>query len=132
MDQSPQTAAERIAQAATTLQQKRTGHQPESVSVVVSGETLVVTLRGALSPAELALARSAEGAATVQEFHRQLFHSDSDALREEIRHITGMDVREASAQVQPASGTVAQLFSSGTMVQVFLLSGKLPADSFSG
>ena len=122
--------AEQIALAATAFQQQRTGHPPKSVSVVLSGDTLVVTLHGALSPAELAMAQSPEGAAKLQELHRQLFLNASDTLRKEIKRITGMDVREATAEVEPKTGAVVQVFTSGTMVQVFLLSGKVPAGSF--
>lgn len=122
--------AKQIALAATAFQQKRTGHEPESVSVVLGGETLVVTLHGALSPAEQAMAQSPEGAAKVREFHRQLFLSAADTLRQEIERITGMNVREATAEVEPTSGAVLQVFTSGTMVQVFLLSGKVPQGSF--
>src|SRR5208282_3936546 len=123
MFQSTSTMAQQIAQAATTFQQQRTGHEPKSVSVVLSGDTLVVTLHGALSPAEQALAQSQEGAAKVQEFHRQLFHNAADTLRREIKRITGMDVREATAEVEPVSGAVVQAFTTGTLVQVFLLDG---------
>lgn len=123
--------AEQIAQAVTTFQQERTGHEPKSVSVVLSGDTLVVTLHGALSPAEQAMAQSPDGAAKVQEFHRQLFHNASDTLREQIKRITGMEVREATAAVEPTSGAVVQVFTSGTMVQVFQLSGRVPSESFS-
>jgi hypothetical protein len=42
-----------------------------------------------------------------------------------------MDVREATAELEPATGTVVQVFTTGTMVQVFLLSGKVPFESFS-
>jgi uncharacterized protein YbcI len=128
----PHTMAEQIAQAATAFQRQRTGHQPASVSVVLSGDTLVVTLHGALSPAEQAMARSPEGAAKVQEFHRELCHNASDTRRQEIKRITGMDVREAAAEVEPTSGAVVQVFTSGTMVEVYLLSGKVPASSFGG
>jgi uncharacterized protein YbcI len=124
--------AEEIARAATEFQQQRTGHAPKSVSVVLSGDTLVVTLHGALSPAEQAMAQNPEGAAKVQEFHRQLFLSASATLREKIKRITGMDVREATAEVEPKSGSVVQVFTSGTMVQVFLLSGKVPSVNFNG
>ncbi len=127
---SKQEMAQKIAQAATALQQQRTGQEPKSVSVVLSGDTLVITLYGALSPAEQAMAQSAEGAAKVQEYHRQLFLSGSAALQEEIKRITGMDVREAAAEVEPKSGAVVHVFTSGTMVQVFLLSGKLPSEAF--
>jgi uncharacterized protein YbcI len=127
MNQSPQVMAEQIAQAAAVFQRERTGHDPQSVSVVLSGDTLVVTLHGALSLAEQAMARSPEGAAKVQEFHRQLFHTAEGKLRQEIKRITGLDVREAAAEIEPASGAVVQVFTSGTMVQVFLLAGELPS-----
>ena len=130
MIQSPETIAEQIAQAAKAFQRQRTGHEPKSVSVVLGGDTLVVTLHGALSPAEQAMAQSPEGATKVQEFHRQLFHNASDTLRQEIKRITGMEVLEGSAEVDPTCGPVVQVFPSGTMVQVFLLSGKLPSGSF--
>ncbi len=126
----PQTMAAQIAHAATAFQQQRTGHEPKSVSVVLSGDTLVVTMHGALSPAEQALAQDAQGAAKVQEFHRQLFLSASDSLRQEIKRITGMDVREVAAEMEPVSGAVVHVFASGAMVQVFLLSGKVPSESF--
>jgi uncharacterized protein YbcI len=129
MLQSNTTMAQQIAEAATALQQQRTGHAPKSVSVVLSGDTLVVTLHGALSPAEQAMAQSPEGAAKVQEFHRQLFFSAADKLRQEIKRITGVEVREASAEVEPTSGVVVQVFSTGTMVQVFLLAKVLPCES---
>jgi uncharacterized protein YbcI len=124
--------AEQIAQAAMAFQRQRTGHEPKSVSVVLGGDTLVVTLYGALSPAEKALAKSPEGAAQVQEFHRQLFASDSDALRQEIKRITGIVVREATAEVEPASGAIVQAFTTGTVVQVFLMDGSSPKETWSG
>jgi uncharacterized protein YbcI len=130
MQHSIETMAEQIAQAATVFQQQRTGHEPKSVSVVLSEDTLVVTLHGALWPAEQAMAQNPDGAAKVQEFHRQLFHNAADTLKQEIKRITGMDVREATAAVEPTSGAVVQVFTSGTMVQVFLLSGKVPSGSF--
>ncbi len=98
--------------------------------MVLSGDTLVITLHGALSPAEQAMAQSPDGAAKMQEFHRQLFLSASDTLRQEIKRITGMEVREATAEIEPTTGAVVQVFTSGTMVQVFLLSGEVPSGSF--
>lgn len=129
MRQSTEKMAEQIAQAATAFQQQRTGHQPKSVSVVLGGDTVMVTLHGALSPAEQAMAQSPEGAAKVQEFHRQLFLNSSDTLSQEIKQITGMEVLERSAEVDSTCGPVVEVFPSGTMVQVFLLSGKLPSGS---
>jgi uncharacterized protein YbcI len=122
--------AKQIAQVAIAYQTERTGHAPASVTVVLSEDTLVITLHDALTPAEKALALSPTGAAQVQEFHRQLFHTSADSLREEIKRITGRDVREAAAEVEPASGTVVHAFTTGNVVQVFLLAKTDPADVF--
>jgi uncharacterized protein YbcI len=129
MADSTQTMAEQIGQVAAAFQQHRTGVEPKSVHVTLRGDTLVVTLRGALSLAEQTLAQSAKGAAEVQEFHRQLFLTAFDRLRQEIRRITGLNVREA-AEVESAAGAAIQVLASGTMVQVFQLSGKLPSGDF--
>jgi uncharacterized protein YbcI len=122
------TVAQQIAEVAKALQQQRTGHAPGVVSVVVSEDTLVVTLHEALTPAEKALAQSAAGAAKVQEFHRQLFSTSSSSMRDEIKRITGRDVREAAAEVETATGTVVHAFTTGAMVQVYLLAARSPAD----
>ena len=132
MNKAASTMAQEIGQAAIAFEQVRTGHVPRSVSVVLGEDTLVITLHGALSPAERALARTPAGAAQVQEFHRQLFSNASEALRQEIKRITGVEVREAAVEIEPATGTLLQVFTTGTMVQVFLLAGDVPADSWSG
>jgi uncharacterized protein YbcI len=82
MDMPKWTTAQRIARAASAFEKQRTGHVPQSVTVVLSKDTLVITLQGILSPAEKALAKSPAGAVEVQEFHRQLFASASDSLRQ--------------------------------------------------
>jgi uncharacterized protein YbcI len=122
--------AQQIAQAASVFEQQRTGLVPKSVTVVQSEGTLVVTLHGALSPAEQALAKTRAGAAQVQEFHRELFASASDALRREIKRITGVEVREATAEVEPTTGTVVAVFTTGTVVHVYLLARSIPADTW--
>ena len=121
MNQSESEIAEQVARVAIAFQQERTGHAPKSVTVILSKDTLVITLHEALTPAEKAMALSPAGAAQVQEFHRQLFQSSGDSLREAIKRITGRDVREAVAEVEPATGTVIHAFTTGDVVQVFLL-----------
>lgn len=130
MDKPYATMAQQIAQAASVFEQQRTGLVPKSVTVVQSEGTLVVTLHGALSPAEQALAKSRAGAAQVQEFHRELFASASDALRREIKRITGVEVREAAAEIEPTTGTVVAVFTTGTVVHVYLLARSIPADTW--
>ena len=126
------TMAQQVAQAVMAFQQQTTGHAPKAVTVVLSQDTLVVALHEALSPAEKDLAKSPAGAAKVQEFHRQLFSHSSQSLREEIQRITGVEVREAVAEVEPTTGAVVQAFTSSAMVQVFRLSRNVPDGSWSG
>lgn len=133
MNDSNSTKAHRIAQAAIAFEQRRTGnHTPKSVTVVLSEGILVITLHDALSPAERALAESPAGAAKVQEFHRQLFANSSHSLRDEIKRITGLEVREATAEIEPASGAMVQAFTTGNVVQVFLLAGSAATETWSG
>ena len=131
IDKPKSSMARQVAEAARAFQQQRTGHAPKAVSVVLSEDTLVITLHEALTPAEKALAESSEGAAQVQDFHRQLFTNSAASLREEIRRITGVEVREAAAEVETTTGTVVQVFTTGTMVQVFLLAQSISAETWS-
>ncbi len=120
-NQPDQTIEQQIAKVVNAFQKRNTGHTPTAVTVVLSEEALVITLHEALSPAEKALATSAEGAAQIQEFHRQLFAASSKTLRQEIQRITGRVVREATAEVEPVTGAIVHAFTTGTVVQVFLL-----------
>lgn len=131
MNKSNSTAAQQIARAAIAFEQQTTGHEPKAVTVVLSDHTLVITLHEALSPAEKALAGNPAGAAQVQEFHRQLFANCSDSLRQEIQRITGVAVREAIAEIGATTGAVVKAFTTGTVVQVFLLAHSVPAETWS-
>jgi uncharacterized protein YbcI len=123
---------QRIARAASAFEQERTGRIPKSVLVVLSDDLLVITLQGALSAAEKELCKTPVGAAQVEELHRRLFAISSESLRREIRRITGAEVLQASAGVETPAGTVVQIFSSGAIVQVFLLARSLPPETWSG
>jgi len=126
------TMAQQIAAAARIFEEKRTGVVPKSVTVIQSEGTLVITVHGALSQAEQALGKTKAGAAQVKEFHRELFASASESLRQEIKRITGVEVREATAEVEPTSGSVVAVFTSGTVVQVYLLAGEISEKAWSG
>ena len=113
------TMAQQIAQAVMACQTRTTGHAPKGVTVTLAGDTLVVTLHDALSPAEKDLAKTPEGAAQVREFQRQLFAVSSASLRGEIRRITGVEVQEAGAEIEASPGAVVCALASGAIVQVF-------------
>jgi len=123
---------QQIAEAVGAFQQQSTGHKPKAVNVIMSHDTVAVTLHDALSPAEIKLAKSPGGAARMQDYHRQLFASSCGALLQEIKRITGFDVRKASAELETVTGAVMQVFATGTIVYVFLLSGRIPAEQGSG
>ena len=125
----PQSMSQQIAQTAIAFEEQRLGRKPTSVTVVLGGDTLAITMHGVLSPAEQALAATHSGAATLQAFHQQLFQLSSDPLKQEIERITGLKVCEANNQ---KTTTAVQVLSNGTVVQVFVLAGDLPAESWSG
>ena len=93
--------------------------------VVLNDDTLVVTLHEALSPAEKDLSRTAKGAVQVQEYHRQLFKDSVGLLCKEIKRITGVEVGEAAAEVETTTGAMLHVFTTGTVVQVFQLAGRI-------
>jgi uncharacterized protein YbcI len=127
MNKPESSMAQQVAQAVMNFQLKTTGHASKAVTVVLNENTLVITLHEALSPAEKEMVKTPEGVAKVQEYHRQLFTNSSRSLRKEIRRITGMEVREASAEVEASTGTVVCAFASDIVVQVFQLDqGILP------
>src|ERR1700720_87338 len=90
----PQSMAQQIAQTAIAFEEHRLGRRPTSVTVVLGGDTLVITMHGVLSPGEQAIAASPVGASRLQEFHQQLFQLSSDPLRKAIKRITGLEICE--------------------------------------
>lgn len=50
------TMGQQIAKTVSAFEKERTGHAPQSVSVILNEDMLVITLRGDLSRAEKALA----------------------------------------------------------------------------
>jgi uncharacterized protein YbcI len=119
---SQPSVAEQIAQAAWAFERQRTGHGAQSVAVILNENMLFITLRDALSPAELALAQRPSGAAQVQLFHRELFAGSQETLRNDIKRITAAQVNEATVLV----------FTSGTVILVLLLANSVPTDTWSG
>jgi uncharacterized protein YbcI len=132
MEESRALIADRIGRAVLDFEQQRTGHRPNSVTVVVSDDVLVITLHGALSPAEQALARTPSGAAQLQQLHDALFATASGRLRDEIQRITGVAVRDAAARIEQVGGSMIHVFPTGTVVEVFLLAGRVAPESWSG
>ena len=132
MDAKSHSMAQQVSDAIVKLQTARTGYAPKAVTVVLSGETLVVTLHEALSPAEISLSKTTDGAAQVQHYHRRLFETSSAELQAEIKRITGVSIRESALEVETSTGAVVHAFTSGVMVQIIRLDGTIPAEKWEG
>jgi uncharacterized protein YbcI len=131
MTETQPTIAQKIARAAIAFQRESTGIAPESVTVLLGEKTLVVTMQDALSPAEKQMASSPEGAARVNEFHQRLFQSSAPALHDELQRILGVEIRESSIGMEPTSGRFVEVYPSGALVQVFLLTRAVASETWS-
>jgi uncharacterized protein YbcI len=125
----PLSMAQQIAQTAIAFEEQRLGRKPTSVTAMLGGDTLVITMHGVLSPVERALAASPEGAAQLQDFHQKLFEVSSNPLRREIERITGLKICDA---VHNSGSAAVRVLIAGSVVQVFLLAGYLPGDRWEG
>jgi uncharacterized protein YbcI len=119
--------AEQIGAAASAFQHRQTGRAPGTTTVVLKDQTLVITMSGALSRAERVLSGNPDGAAHVQEFHRRLFKGSADEMRAQIQGITGISVGEAQSEPASIFGAAFHAFTSGAMIQVFLLDEPMSA-----
>lgn len=122
MDKNEPTTAQAIASAAIAFQRECTGIAPRSATVLLGEKTLVVRLHDALSTAEKLLAQTPQGAARVEEYHRELFRNSSATLHHDLQKILGVEVQESSVEVDPATGRLVEVLPSGDLVQVFVLS----------
>src|SRR5271167_1884108 len=109
----PNSMAQQIAQTAFAFEEHRLGRRPKSVTVVLGGDTLVITMHGVLSRAEMILAENPAGAAKLLEFHQELFHHSSEPLRQAIKRITGLEVCVIAKDNAVAA---VQVFPTGTVV----------------
>ena len=121
MGQSQGTIGQKIARAARACEMRRTKHGRKWVAVFMNEDTIVIALHGSLTAAEKALAQSPAGAAQVREFHRHLFTNDRATLLRKIKSITGMDVRDTTAEIELSTGSVVHIFTTGTVGEKFLL-----------
>jgi uncharacterized protein YbcI len=113
VDLSQRTIGQRIARAARAFEQRRTKHGRKWLAVFMNEDVIVIALHGSLTAAEKALVQSPAGVPCVREFHRGLF-TNASALRRKIKTITGMEVSDATAEIEPTTGGVVQVFTTDT------------------
>ena len=131
MDENKPNIAEQIAQVAIAFQKECTGRTPESVTVLLGEETLLLTLYEALSPGEKEMALTPEGAARVHEYHQQLFKNSSPALHRELKRILGVEVQESTVEIDSTTGRLQEILPSGALVQVFRLAHSVATQAWS-
>jgi len=68
----------------------------------------------------------------VQEFHGQFFSTSSQRLQKEIERITGVEWREAIAEVEPTTGDMVQAFTRSAQVPVCRLAQSGPGKAGAG
>ncbi len=117
---SQRTIGRRNTRAARAFEKRRTKHGRKWVAVFMNEDTIVIALHGSLTAAEKALAQSPDGATRVREFHRQMFTDASTVLHRKIKRITGMEVRDTTAEIEPKTGHVVLLFTTDTVGDEFL------------
>lgn len=110
-----------LAEFAGAQQQLRTGHPSRQVDVAFAGDALVMVLHDALTITEKKLAQDPQAADQLQAFHRELFLSSSNAMKQEIARVTGRAVRETVSELETESGSLVYAPSTGVMIQVYML-----------
>ena len=117
-----------LAEIAGVQQQLRTGHPPKQVDIAFAGDALVMVLHDALTIAEKKLLQDPHAAHQLQAFHRELFLSSSNTMKQEIARVTGRTVRESSSEIETASGSLVYAPATGVMIQVYLLNPEVNSD----
>jgi len=121
MDRLPSSITQKIAHAARACEQRQTKHGRDWVAVFMNEDTIVIALHGSLTTAEQVLVQSPAGVTQVRAFHQQLFTNVSATLVQDVKRITGMEVRDTKADILATTGSVVLVFTTDTMREKFLL-----------
>ena len=129
MKQSQGTIGQQIARAASAFEKKKTKRGRKWVAVFMNEDRIVLALHGSLTAEETILAQRTTGASQIRKFHRELFALGSATLFRKIKSIAGIEVRDATAEIELKTGWVVQVFTTDTTAKEFLLAPRRPARS---
>jgi len=118
--------ARQVAQATGSFEHLLLGRPPTSVTVVVKGDSMVITIHETFSDVERRLARDDQGRHRVRDFHRYLFDTTLDLLREHVEENTGVQLHGALAHVDMTTGSVVKTLTTDADIELFLLGEGLP------
>jgi uncharacterized protein YbcI len=126
MDPLPSSITQKIAHAARACEQRQTKQGRDWVAVFLLEDTIVIALHGSLTTAEQVLVQSPAGVTQVRAFHQHLFTNVSATLVQDVKRITGMEVRDTEADILETTGSVVQVLTTDTMREKFLLAPDRP------
>jgi len=119
--------ARKVARAIGCFEHALLDRVPRSVTIVTSGDRVVVSLHESFSPLERRLAAGSGGCCRVKEFHHGIFDSSREALVDHVRSSTGVSLDAGIMHVDPATGSILKTFTTDPSVELFLLGEGLPA-----
>ena len=119
--------ARRVARAIGAFEHALFGRAPRSVTVVASGDQVVVSLHESFSPLERRLVDEPAGRCRVEDFHHGMFDDTRDALALHVRRCTGVALDAGIAHVDAVTGSVLKTFTTERSVELFLLGQGVPA-----
>ncbi|MFM8434177.1 MAG: Na-translocating system protein MpsC family protein [Planctomycetia bacterium] len=119
--------ARKVARAIGCFEHALLDRVPRSVTIVASGDRLVVSLHESFSPLERGLAANGRGCCRIEDFHHDIFDSSREALVEHVRSSTGVALDAGIVHVDAATGSILKTFTTDPAVELFLLGEGLPA-----
>jgi uncharacterized protein YbcI len=111
MEDTEATMAKRIALAAMVYEHRVTGRVPEIVTVVLGDDAVIIKACRSLAQTKAEMVKSSDCAVQLRESQRIPFNIACEPLRCEIGQITGVEVREAVAEVESSIGIGVKVFS---------------------
>jgi uncharacterized protein YbcI len=118
--------ARKVARAIGCFEHALLDRVPRSVTIVTSGDRIVVSLHESFSPLERRLAAGG-GCCRIEDFHHEIFDSSRDALIQHVRGNTGVGLDAGIVHVDATTGSVLKTFTTDPSVELFLLGDGLPA-----
>ncbi|MEY4480132.1 MAG: hypothetical protein RLZZ267_810 [Bacillota bacterium] len=107
---------DKISRALTVWEKDYLGRGPINVKTDIVRNMIVIVLKGVLTPAEQALAKTTEGMFSIKKIRTDLVESGIEHLKEIIYDITGLDVISFHTDISTRSGE---------RIIVFIMNGSL-------
>jgi uncharacterized protein YbcI len=105
-----QELKQRIIDAVTAFEQDQMSVRPQSVTVDLEPDCLVVVARGVTCPAEQDFAQERARRALLEQFYSALFETTRGTLERAVQNIVGRSVRRSGLNLDPASGNAVIVF----------------------